>query len=474
MAEVDTKTGICAFYSEQRVLPRTLMKGTGGMVEAGEEFTPRHPAEDEATYKIRLKGTTLFNAFEDAVKSMSGKVLAKDVVLEDDTPEVIVEYAKNIDGQGRNLTAFTLDAFREAMVDGISFIFVDFPRVQAAVEGEEPFLSDQIAQGARPNSILYLADQIIGFKHQNMNGAEVLTEIRIFEQVTEPDGQWGEVTHDQIRVLRPGSFELWRKLSDGVTVTWILFDTGFTSLQYIPIVPVYTNRKGYMVGEPPLKALAELNLEHWISSSEQRKALMFERFAMIVLTGVQSNTEIDVGPDVLIKLQDPECKWGKIESTGKGIEAGRLDLEAIERKMQHVGMTIQVQNGSGDVTATAASIDSEEANAALLAAAGALEDSLDAMLQIFADYLSLPSGGSASVNKAFGRRPSTASVQDLISLYNSGLLDNETVLNELRVRGDISPDIDVVELLEKIKNSAPNLLKEQLLKGEEEDDDNRF
>ena len=130
MAEVDTKTGICAFYSEQRVLPRTLMKGTGGMVEAGEEFTPRHPAEDEATYKIRLKGTTLFNAFEDAVKSMSGKVLAKDVVLEDDTPEVIVEYAKNIDGQGRNLTAFALDAFREAMVDGISFIFVDFPRVQ--------------------------------------------------------------------------------------------------------------------------------------------------------------------------------------------------------------------------------------------------------------------------------------------------------------------------------------------------------
>lgn len=442
--DVSTRTAICAEDAEARKLERALIGGTKEMRAQGQTFTPKYEGEDLGAYKTRLDGTFLFNAFETAVKASVGKVLSRDIVLNDDVPLEIAELTPNIDGQGRNLTAFALDAFREALIDGVSFVFVDFPEILGKFD-QAPLLSDQIAQGARPSTILYQADQIIGFKHENGE----LTQVRIHEIITEPSGQWGEVQIEQIRVLNRGSFEIWQKPDKD----WIMVKEGATSLNYIPIVPVYTNRKGFMRGHPPLKSLAELNLEHWISSSDQRKALTFARFAMMVFTGVMPGTVSKVGPDIVVELQEPNAQWGKIESSGNGIEAGRLDLEAIEDKMQHAGMAIQVQDAKGNVTAEAAALNSEEINSALMAAAGALEDSLDQMLQIMADYLGLPSGGSVTVNKQFGRRKSTATVQDLTLLYSNGILDGDTILSELQKRGDLGDDLDLEEVARKIREN---------------------
>lgn len=446
--DVSTRTAICNQDAESRKLERALIGGTKEMRAQGQTFTPKYEGEDLGTYKTRLDGTFLFNAFETAVRANVGKVLSRDIVINDDVPLEIVELTPNIDGQGRNLTAFALDAFREALIDGVSFIFVDFPEILGKFD-QAPLLSDQIAQAARPSAILYQADQIIGFKHANIGGIEQVTQIRIHEIVTEPSGQWGEVQVEQIRVLNRGSFEIWRKPDKD----WIMAHGGKTSLEYIPIVPVYTNRIGFMRGYPPLKALAELNLEHWISSSDQRKALTFARFAMMVFTGVMPGTVSKVGPDIVVELQEPNAQWGKIESSGNGIEAGRLDLEALENKMQHAGMAIQVQDAHGNVTAEAAALNSEEINSALMAAAGALEDSVDQMFQIMADYLGLPSGGSVTVNKQFGRRKSTATVQDLTLLYSNGILDGDTILTELQKRGDLSEDLDLEEVARKIREN---------------------
>lgn len=467
MSDVTSISATCAAGMKSRELERALMDGTNEMRAQGEKFTPRYDGEDVESYKTRLNCTFLFNAFAEAVRSSAGKVLSRDVILNADAPSQIVALAPNIDGQGRNLTAFALDTFVDAMSDGLSFIFVDFTEVKPKTDangnvildanGEpvKPLLSDQIAQNARPYAILYKADQIIGFKHANIEGFEQLTQIRIHEVVTEPSGEWGEVQIEQIRVLNRGSFELWRKDSKD---DWVLFKEGVTSLLYIPIVPFYTHRTGFMTGTPPLKSLAELNLEHWISSSDQRKALTFARFAMMVFTGVQTGAIQKVGPDVVVELQEPNAKWGKIESSGSGIADGRLDLEALENKMQHAGMTINIQDAQGNVTAMAAAINSDDVNAPLLALAGALEDTLDQMLQMFADYLGLPDGGSATVNKQFGRRKSTATVQDLILLGNAGYLDGQTILSELKQRGDLSEDLDLEEVARRIRETPPTLL----------------
>jgi len=58
-----------------------------------------------------------------------------------------------------------------------------------------------------------------------------------------------------------------------------------------------------------------------------------------------------------------------LEHTGAGIKAGFDDLAAIEKRMEQASMTVRVEN-AGRVTATAAAINSEDANAGLKAIVG--------------------------------------------------------------------------------------------------------
>lgn len=440
-ADISTPTNRYEELSAKRALPRALMGGTKEMRAQGKTYLPQHPAETLDSYNLRLDSTTLYNGFKDTIKKMTGKIFSKDILPDENIPTAIADLLSNIDGAGRNLTAFAYDAFFSAMTDGISFIYSEFPVVKRE-DGALPTMADQLAQGARPYTVLVKASQLIGCKSENIGGTQMLTEIRIREILTEPDGEWGEKEVIQIRLIQIGYWFTFRYDKD--TDEWIIHDLGEISLPYIPLIPVYTNRVGFYEGEPPLDSLAELNLEHWISSSEQRRALAFARFAMLTLTGVQGTTNVDVGPDVVIKLADPSAKASYTEPSGTGIEAGRLDLEAIEKRMQHTGMTIRVQTPGG-VTATAAAIDSTDSDAALLAAAGGLQDSLNSVLQTFADYLGEKDGGEVLVNKSFGVVAPNGTAGEVLSLHMAVGLRKKTLIEEYKRRGVLADTVDVEE-----------------------------
>ncbi len=443
-----------------RQLPRALMGGTTEMRKRGREFTPQHPAEEDSDYNTRIQSTTLFNGFSDTVKKMTGKVFSKPITLGEDVPIQLMPMMQNIDGQGRNITSFFLDAFKNAMVDGISFVYVDFPRVSGNEHGFATALDQQV-QGARPTTIFIGAEDLIGWRSENIGGVQKLTEVRIAEDIYEQDpaDEYSVIEIEQIRLLRPGMFELWRKTktienSEG----WYLHEEGTTSLDYIPIVPVYTNRVGFFEGEPPLLPLADLNLEHWISSGEQRHALTLARFAMMVFTGLQEDHTIGkVSPNTVLRLPDVASKWGLIETSGQGIVQGFVDIEKIEERMRHCGMTVRVQNAGG-VTATAAMIDSVDADSALLAAAVSLENSIAHVLSIFANYMGLSEGGSATVYKGFASKQADGTVNDLLKVYVSGLTSDELTLKELKRRGVLCDDVDIAQELQRVNDSAPKLM----------------
>ena len=452
---------------ETRQLPRALMGGTKKMIEMGDKLTPQHPAEKNPDYKLRLTSTTLYNGFKDTVKKMVGKVFQKPIIINEDVPPQIKDLLENIDGQGRNLTSFASDSFKDAMVDGINFIYVDFPRVQSNEQGFATALDQQL-QGARPSAIIINAENLIGFKADNINGIYQLTEVRIMEMVSsqDPNDEYIEKSIEQIRLLQRGYFEIWRK-SEKQTANdeWVLFDQGNTSLDYIPIVPVYTNRVGFFEGEPPLLPLAELNLEHWISSGEQRSALTLARFAMIILTGVEKNADgtkniKTVSPRQIIEISSPNAKWGKVETAGDGITQGFVDIENIEKRMQHCGMTVRVQTPTG-ITATAAQIDSEDSDSALMAAATALEGSINSVLEIFADYMGLPSGGTVKVNTHFAAKKPEGSVEDVLKIQLAGNITREEANIEFKRRNVLREDLDVDEVLQKVNDEDINLINEQ-------------
>jgi hypothetical protein len=417
------------------------MGGTAAMRAAGERFMPRHKAEEDATYKARLHSTTLFNAFKDTVLKQTGKMFAKPIAPNDDVPETLELLCENIDGQGRALTPFAMDVAQNAMVDGIAYILVEFPQLS---DGDKLVTyADQKAAGARPYWVMLTADQILGWRTEERGGAQRLTQLRFKEVVTEADGTYGERSVERIRVLTPGAYEVWERIKDNTTqARYQLVQEGTTTTSEITLVPVYTNRTGFLEAAPPLSSLAELNEEHWVSSSENRHALTFLRFAMIAFEGFSQeevNTVV-VGPDKGIAVPSGGSV-SYVEHTGKGIEAGFSDIDRIEKRMETAGMTVRIE-GAGSVTATTSAINSAESNAALKAIAKGLEDSIAMALQHTADMLKLPSGGTVTVYDGFADNAPVGTVDEMLKLRATNNISRATLWDILKQRAILPEDFD--------------------------------
>lgn len=440
----------------KRELCRALMVGTDAMRAAGEKWLPRHAAEAYESYQHRLKATILYGGFSQTVVKQAGKLFFREVVVAEDVPDLLLELTDDVDGQGRALSSFMYDVTKDGFVDGVSYVLVDFPRLVGAAT-----LADQQAVKARPYWSHIPACNILGWKTEQVNGKTVLVQVRIRECVTVADGEYGEKEQRRVRVLSPGHYDVFIEKTRTDGFKYYEFDpnlSGVTSWTDITLVPVYTNQTGFFEGLPPLRELSELNQEHWISSSEQRHALTFLRFAMLCITGVAVGDKVEIGPDKVIKLTNSQGKASYVEHSGKGIEAGQQDLKDIEERMHHAGMELRIEN-QGRITATAAAIDSADSNAALKAIAKGVEGAIEQLLGFSAMMLgmSVEDGGSVEVYDEFAQETPPADSQELLNLHTAGLLSRETVWKELQRRHVLDTNFDATTEAAAIANEAPTL-----------------
>src|SRR5262249_31977754 len=156
------------------------------------------------------------------------------------------------------------------------------------------------------------------------NGVETLTQVRIKECVTEPDGEFAEKDVKQIKELEPGRWRTFRKGQDG---KWTLHQHGTMSLNKVALAPVYINRTSLMCGAPPLEKLAELNVAHWQSSSDQRNILHVARVPILFGAGFGEDAQVTVGAATMMRSSDPNAKLSYVEHTGAAIGAGQAEID---------------------------------------------------------------------------------------------------------------------------------------------------
>jgi hypothetical protein len=457
---VAQESAIYKAQAEAWALPRALMGGTRAMREAGKTYLPQEPAESDRAYQIRLRRSTLFNGYEKTVGDMSAKVFAKPIALGDDVPGELATWAENIDLAGRNLQVFGLHVLADAMQAGIGFLLVDMPTPLKAEDlGREPTLADEQKAGARPYLCHVRAEDLIGFKSETIAGVETVTQVRIRECVEEedPDNPFEKRKVTQIRVLYPGGFEIWRQIEE----QWRVVSSGATSLAKITIVPVYLNRTGFFQGSPPLQNLADLNVAHWQSASDQRNILHAARVPILFGSGIPEDAPpVQIGAAAMTRSSDPHAKLVFVEHSGAAIGAGRDDLKDLEAQMQALGLEL-VMPKSGSVTATGEALDAAAMNAPLAIMAQALQDALEAAFGLMAEYAGLKGnadklGGSLTVNKDFGvSMRDAADLTALQSARNAGDITAETLLREFKRRGVLSDEVDPETEVEKAKDDMP-------------------
>lgn len=453
---------------------RTVLGGTEAMREAGDLYLPQHAEENDRRYQERLAAATLLNITELTLDSWVGRPFSEELITSEDMPDnVIDELLPNIDLEGNDLNVFCRSWFRDGLAKSLSHVLVDFPRVIGREDGQPRTLADDRQEKLRPYWN-HLPPENVFFIHAMIqDGKEVLQQVRIMEEETFMDG-FLEVTQRRIRILTPGQVTIFAEQKVRNKITWVKEDEWQTGIDFIPLVTFYANRTSLGMGKPPLIDLADLNINHWQSSSDQRAILTAARFPMLALSGgVDEDKKMTIGPWKWLYSPDPQSKYYYVEHKGAAIGAGRQDLMDLEEQMGQYGAEF-LKKRPGNTTATARALDSAEATSPLQDVTKRFQDSVNLALDFTAKWLKIDHAGTIEITTDFG--PETIENVDLDALKvarQNRDISREVFLNELKRRGVLDEDFDPEandEALEKELEAFAASMKD-LDPGAEEDDD---
>lgn len=430
-----------------------LLGGTLAMREAGEEHLPRWPQEEGEAYERRKNSATLFPAYHRTVQTLTGKPFSKPIAIGEKVPEAIKTWLDDVDLQGRNLDAFASSLMEKTLGYGLGGILVECP----PRPGDVVTRAQEESIGLRPYFVQVHATQVLGWRSQYTPGKGwTLTQLRIMEEVEVEDGPYGIKCVAQVRLLEPGKWSTHRKV-DAASDEWAMFQDGTTSLNYIPFVPTYGQRIGFMMGVPPLIELAHMNIKHWQSQSDQDTIVHVARVPILVATGVSDdNFAVVVGASTCVKLTDENADLKFVEHTGKAIEAGETSLKTLKDEMRQAGAELLVIGQRVEVTATQVASENELGTCALQRISQGEEDALDQALQMMADYAKLGDGGNVTLFNDFGIASlSDASAELLFKMATSGKISDESFHEEMQRRNIVSPDLSWEEEKERLDAEGP-------------------
>lgn len=422
-----------------------LMGGTAAMRNAAKALLPQYPAEEDDAYLSRLRLSTLLPAYAETVNSNTSRVFAEPLQLGDDVPEAIAELCEDVDLAGNALNAFAVEFFRIGLSHGLCHVLIDYPQA-----GELQTAADEQAAGVRPYAVLVHPERVLGWRAE---GGKLL-QVRFTESVEIPDGEFGVEVVEQVRVLEPGLWRTYRKQEGG---SWAMHEEGTTSLTYIPWVTFYAGRTGMMTARPPLLELAHLNVKHWQSQSDQDNLLHVARVPLLFMFTDDEQFKLVISAGSATRMpKDGDAKY--VEHTGAAITAGRESLQDLIEEMRMAGAKLLQKDKQQTKTAAQANEEAAQELSPLARLANQFADCLAQMLQIFADYRSLPEGGTVEMRGNFDADfVPEVSLPLLLNMASAGKLSDETLFAEMQRRGVISDEYDWQEEQERIAGQGPAL-----------------
>lgn len=420
-------------------------------------YLPRFDKEQIKHYTARVNRSIVYSAYADTAKNIVSKPFSRKMTFQGELPPPLDQIADDVDGQGKTIMQLSREVFTHFVNRGLGHILVDYP-VTVDEQGGTPNLKQERDAGYRPRFIAIAPDQLIGWRtEQDAIGKPVLTQIRISETRTEPDGEWGDQPVEYVRVIEPAAWRLYRCVKE----EYVVVQEGVNSLGQIPLVTGYANQTGFLMADPPLRELAETNLAHYQSDSDQRNILHMARTVTLFLRGFTQDEadHVALGPNQIIATTNENADAKFIEHAGHAIEAGRKDIEELEMRMVQLGLQPFTQK-VGNQTATGQGIDESRANCDIQAWVMALEDLMYNAYALAAEWIGveMPDDFKPDVFNDFAIWMRAAQdVDQLIKMRQAGEVSRRTFLREVKRRNVLSETVDVEEEVTQIESEGPAL-----------------
>ena len=444
-----------------------IMGGVETMRAAGVSYLPQWRTESREDYERRRKLARMTNVFADIVDTQSLKPFEEPWSMAKESTERLVEFAEDVDGRGRSLHDFCHGLFHQAMIDGITWVMVDYtmgiPRGATVAQEREI--------GARPIWVHYHAADVLAVYSARVRGVEQIVEIRFAETATEREG-FSEKTIERVRILRrpmtedgeygTPEWELWRKretvgagAAQVVGGQWEIESGPHPlSIDVIPCVPViFGQRKApsWRV-DAPLKNAAHLQIELYQQENGLKHIRTQTAYPMLAANGMSEdeNSPIIMGPSAVLYGgggPDGRGEWTYVEPSGNSLMFLQEDIKVTVQQLRELGrqlLTQPVQN----LTVVSAAASTQKANIAIKAWVLMLKHALCARGGAFdmtARWLDLAEWtADVIVHTEFDVGFADSDIAHLIRLYEAQVISREALTMEMKRRSVLLDSYDPV------------------------------
>ena len=281
-------------------------------------------------------------------------------------------------------------------------------------------------------------------------------QVRIAEKAVIADGEFGEKVYDQVRVIEPGAYRIYRKKettkdmytkdntfagnfdSPANDTDFEIVESGDYSLGEIPLVTIYSGKTDTLTSKPPLLDIAYLNLAHFQRQADLIHSLHVASQPLLVMEGWDDQTkDMAISVNYAMATQ-PGNKIYYVEPAASAFEAQANEIQELQLQMATLGISTLSQQKFVAESADARRLDRVDTNSMLSMVSMELEQKLQKAFNLSADYLQIEPP-EVKISRDFDiDRLIGQDVSALTSLFDQKVIDRDE-FRQILVQGEVLP-----------------------------------
>ena len=430
---------------------KAVSEGTDYLRTNSEAFLPLEPREDFDAYLARVNRAVFSPFTQRLIRAAAGLVLRKPITLTGD-PYWTEMFKADVDGCKSDLDEYARRILMCSLTYGQSHILVDYPAPSGAVS-----LAEERQQNRRPYWIEVDPTNLYGWRLDRESNYGNLIQVRIGGKAVLPDGQFGEKVFDQVRVIEPGSYRVFRKkeqieemydvADNSVTGNFEMgsadkdykqVESGSFSLGEIPLVTIYAGKTDNLVSKPPLLDIAYLNLAHFQRQADLIHSLHVASQPLLVMEGYDDQTK-DLAISVNYAMATkPGNKIYYVEPASSAFDAQSAEIKELQMQMATLGISTLSQQKFVAESADARRLDRVDTNSMLAMVSMELEQKLQKAFNLSAEYVGIEPP-EVKISRDFDiERLIGQDITALTSLFDQQVIDREE-FRDILVQGEVLP-----------------------------------
>lgn len=410
-------------------------------IKNSKTYLNKRTIESDTAYNDRLKFSTFQNILRKSIDNLASILLRKKPIIDFKANSKFL--VDNFDGKGTNIFNFTKELSVAALRDGMCYIWCDSEKIEAP-------LNLLTAKGIRPFNKILLRKDVISKRTGVKNGEAYIKQMVIKQKVEKEINEFETELVDIFIVLRENGGIIYDEKEE-IIGKWT------NNLGYVPVIPVYSAKTGYLSADIPLLDLADMNIEYFNKYSELQRTLSISASPIACIfsediytgnderqkgSGVDKVKDIAIGAETAIVFRDKTTQgfeWK--EPHGQAILHLMNNLVNIRTNM--INLASGVLSEKKYMTATEVKVNEDNNNLFLMELSYSIESALNAAIKMNSDFLGKTIDIKVETNKDFELIPIDANMVDkFIQMKREGFISTETFFREL-IKGEIIADLDI-------------------------------